>query len=897
MMAQYWTVKQAHPDCLLFYRMGDFYELFFDDAEVASKILDIALTKRGKSEGTDIPMCGVPVHSHESYLARLIKAGHRIALCDQIETPDEARERAKKEGISAAKVLVKRDVIRIITPGTLTEDNLLDARCANYLACIAQSTNTPEYGLAWIDLSTGRFMAQSCTQPDLPSTLERIHPGEIIISDKMAQNEDLFDIFIPWQNTVTTQGQSLFEPSNAENCLKTLYGVETLDSFGAFSRHALTAAGTLVNYVTRTQKGNLPHISPLISVKKGSTMDIDAATRRNLEINLTLTGDRKGSLLHTIDRTMTGAGGRLLAERLASPSTDKNVINAQLDQVECLSTHHDIRDAIRVMLKSCPDMERALSRLTIGRGSPRDLASIRDGLDSCENLRGLMLSRQHLLAPLGYACDTLSFTPNETATLDRLKRALADNLPFMARDGGFIAPGYTPQLDEQRSLQTDSKRVMARMQTEYAGRTGIQTLKISHNSVLGYFIEVSAKYADKLMVGNGRPTNDNDLGQDNPFVHRQTLANVVRFTTPELSDLERRIAKASETALAIEMEIFNQLTNDITVIADNILDKAAAIATIDVAAALGVLAITEDLCRPVLTDTLEFTIEQGRHPVVEATLKRDHNQSFAANDCHLSEDNRLWLLTGPNMAGKSTFLRQNALITIMAQMGSFVPAKSATIGIVDKVFSRVGASDDLARGRSTFMVEMVETAAILNQSTEKSLVILDEIGRGTATFDGLSIAWATLEYLHDQVRCRGLFATHYHELTQLTTTLHRLSPHAMAVKEWKGDIIFLHEVIKGAADQSYGIHVAKLAGLPASVILRARQVLKQLQKSEVSGNLAKLADDLPLFSAVVTDAQNQHATDRTQAIINLVNDIDPDALSPREALDRLYQIKNLCQKE
>lgn len=892
MMAQYWSVKQDHPDCLLFYRMGDFYELFFEDAEIASAALDIALTKRGKSEGTDIPMCGVPAHSHEGYLARLIKLGHRVALCDQVETPEQAKERAKEEGLPVSKALVKRDVIRIVTPGTLTEDNLLDARSANYLACIAAAPNAQDFGLSWIDLSTGQFLAQTCTAKDLPAVLERIHPGEIVISEKTALNEDLYDIFIPWQAQVTSQGNSLFESANAEKRLKDLYGVETLDSFGQFDKLCLTAAGTLIDYATRTQKGTLPHIRPLTSLISGSVMDIDAATRRNLELVQTLTGDKKGSLLAVIDRTLTSAGGRLLAERLSSPSTNIETVETRLNQIECLKQNSDIRDNLRTALKSCPDMERALSRLTIGRGSPRDMAAIRDGLAACESLRGMILAYKQSLTPFDAFCQTLSFNADESACLDRLKRALSEDLPFMARDGGFIATGYTAQLDEQRSLQKDSKQVMAKMQADYAGRTGIQTLKISHNNVLGYFVEVSAKHAYKLMVGNGQPTNDNVLGSDNPFVHRQTLANIVRFTTPELSDLERRISKASETAIAIELEIFAQLTADIAALANKIIDKASALAGIDVSAALAELAVSENYCRPKLTDTQDFHIDQGRHPVVEATLKRDSNQSFAPNNCDLSDNNQLWLLTGPNMAGKSTFLRQNALIAIMAQMGSYVPAKAATIGIVDKVFSRVGASDDLARGRSTFMVEMVETAAILNQATERSLVILDEIGRGTATFDGLSIAWATLEYLHDKVKCRGLFATHYHELTRLTATLGNLSPHAMAVKEWKGDIIFLHEVIKGAADQSYGVHVAKLAGLPSPVIVRARQVLEQLQKSETSGTLAKLADDLPLFSSVVQDAEKEEKSDNMDVLKTLIDDADPDAMSPRDALEWIYKLKS-----
>jgi DNA mismatch repair protein MutS len=712
---------------------------------------------------------------------------------------------------------------------------------------------------------------------------------KLSVSDALVQNPDLFEIFAQWDKIITTQPNSLFDANNAHSRLKSLYNIDTLDSFGMFDATALTAAGVLIDYATRTQKGTLPHICPLQSIMQGAHMDIDAATRRNLELTQTLTGTRKGSLLDTIDRTVTSAGGRLLAGRLNTPSTDITVINARLDAIDNLYAHHDIRAGFCDLLKSVPDMERALSRLTLGRGSPRDLKSIMDGLSAAEKLRGILMAHINQLPALKNISEGLKFSNEATQILDRLTRALGDDLPFLTRDGGFIREGYAPNLDEQRELRQNSKHIMAKMQAEYAATTGVSTLKITHNNVLGYFIEVTAKHADKLMVHG----NDNqDLANDNPFVHRQTLANVVRFTTPELSSLESKIAKASEVALAIEIEIFNQLVSAITSLADEITDKAHHMAALDVACALGNLAREMDYVRPTLTNAMDFDIIGGRHAVVELALKSE-GKSFAANDCGLQGVDQLWLLTGPNMAGKSTYLRQNALIAILAQCGSYVPAQSATIGIIDKVFSRVGASDDLARGRSTFMVEMVETAAILNQATEKSLVILDEIGRGTATFDGLSIAWATLEYLHDAVKCRGLFATHYHELTRLTTTLDRLSPHAMAVKEWQGDIVFLHEVVKGAADQSYGVHVAKLAGIPAPVIARSKQVLELLQQSETSGALAKLADDLPLFSAVIKDSENQSEKESYSKLKQELDAIDADSLTPREALDLIYRLKNL----
>jgi len=883
MMTQYMDVKNAHPDCLLFYRMGDFYELFFDDAITASRVLDIALTKRGKTDGTDIPMCGVPWHSHESYLAKLIKAGHRVAICDQTETPEQAKARAKRDGLPTSKTLVNRDVVRIVTAGTLTEDHLLDARTSNYLACLAEVKGA--IGLSWLDLSTGEFFAQTVPQNSLAGALERVHPNEILVSEKIIHNPDLFDLFAQWETCLTVQPESLFDAANAQTHLKNLYHVETLEAFGQFDRPALTAAGTLIDYASRTQKGSLPHIRPLQSIMSAQVMEIDAATRRNLELTQTLTGERRGSLLSVIDKTVTAAGGRLLAARLASPCADLSIIQNRLDQVDHLYQHQDMRAVFTSALKSVPDMERALSRLTVGRGGPRDLKAIKDGLKAAEDVHGTLLSYGQSLAPaLGEITGGLTFEAAETHLLDRLLRALDDDLPFLTRDGGFIRAGYAPQLDEQRALKSNSKKIMATMQADYAARTRVQTLKITHNNVLGYFIEVTAKNADKLMIKEG--------GNDNPFVHRQTLANVVRFTTPELSDLESKMAKAADIALAIETEIFDQLVAEVTTLADEILQKSQSLAALDVVCALAHLAVEEHYTRPTLTNDLDFTITNGRHPVVEQALKKE-SKNFAPNACVLQGREQLWLLTGPNMAGKSTFLRQNALITILAQVGCFVPADHATIGIVDKVFSRVGASDDLARGRSTFMVEMVETAAILNQATDKSLVILDEIGRGTATFDGLSIAWATLEYLHDQIQCRGLFATHYHELTRLTTTLDRLSPHAMAVKEWKGEIIFLHEVVSGAADQSYGVHVAQLAGLPPVVITRSKQVLDLLQQSESSGALAKLADDLPLFSAVVKDTQTHAAQAANNALKETLDTIDPDTLTPREALDVLYRLKNL----
>lgn len=886
MMAQFLSIKEAHPDCLLFYRMGDFYELFFEDAEIAAAVLDITLTKRSKTQGQDIPMAGVPFHSYEPYLAKLIRAGHKVAICEQVETPEEAKARAKRE--KSGKTLVKRDVIRIVTQGTLTEDHLLDARQSNYLAALTEIGG--QYGLSWLELSTGEFLVMPLKAGNIAAALERIAPSELLIPEKLTEDEKLYDIFTPLQDKITRQAGSLFDSQNAQKRLENMFGVATLDAFGGFSRAEIAAAGALIDYVARTQLGNIPRLSEPKQLTGGSVMEIDAATRRNLELTRTLTGERRGSLLETIDRTVTGPGARTLHSFIAAPLTNVAEISARLDKVAALAENYDLRGLLRDMLKSLPDMERALARLTAERGGPRDLGMIRDGLTQTETIRAVLINSD--VGALADLSDKLSAKTAITTLTDRLKRALKDELPMMDRDGGFIREGYSAELDKFRILQKESKRLIAALQARYQELAGIDSLKISYNNVLGYFIEVPAKKADPLLIRKGEENT-----ADNPFIHRQTMANAVRFTTAELAELERDISSASEKALGIEQELFRMLKNDIAVRAREIGEKAQALALLDVFAGLADLATDMDYVRPAVDDSMGFAIDGGRHPVVEHALRKDSGEKFVPNDCDLSEAQRLWLLTGPNMAGKSTFLRQNALIAIIAQIGSFVPAKSAHIGVVDKVFSRVGASDDLARGRSTFMVEMVETAAILNQATARSLVILDEIGRGTATFDGLSIAWACVEHIHDVNSCRALFATHYHELTTLTAKLAHLSCHSMQVKEWKGEIVFMHSVAAGSADRSYGIHVAKLAGLPPAVITRAKDVLARLQKSEQSGTFAKLADDLPLFSAMAEKAQQEYETAQIATQPSELEEklaaINPDDLTPREALEALYELKTL----
>ncbi len=874
MMVQYLAIRDAHPDTLLFYRMGDFYELFFDDARQAAAALDITLTQRGKHEGRDIPMCGVPVHAAETYLLRLIRKGFRVAVCEQIEDPAEARKRG-------AKSVVAREVVRIVTPGTLTEEALLDAGRHNFLAALADAQGA--LGLAWLDISTGAFWVQPIAPAALSAALARIEPCELLVPERMLQTQALFETFGDIGDALVPLPSVRFDSESARRRLQAHYGVAALEAFGAFGRAEIAACGALLDYIALTQKGHMPRLDAPRRIEDGAVMEIDAATRRNLELTRTLSGDRRGSLLDTIDRCVTGAGSRLLAARLAAPLTDLEEIRGRLDAVERLCGEADLRADLRAALAAGADIDRALSRLTVGRGGPRDLAAIRDGLLSAGRLRDL-LDRTEPPLP-GSLAGLATGLGRHQALVDRLARALAPDLPPNARDGGFIAPGYAPGLDELLSLRDDSRRLIAGLQANYADQTGVATLKIRNNNVLGYFIEVTPTQADRI------PT-----GAEAPFIHRQTLASAVRFTTVELGELEGRISRAADQALALELELFADLVAEVDARAAEIAAAAAALAALDVAASFAELAVSARHVRPRIDASRAFEIKGGRHPVVEAALAAAGEAGFVPNDCDLAPDHRLWLLTGPNMAGKSTFLRQNALIAILAQMGAFVPADAAHIGIVDRLFSRVGAADDLARGRSTFMVEMVETAAILNQAGARALIILDEIGRGTATFDGLSIAWATLEHIHDVTGCRALFATHYHELTGLAARLDALDCHAMRVKEWQGDVVFLHEVAQGTADRSYGIHVARLAGLPDTVIARAEQVLAALETGEQGSAVARLADDLPLFAAMRPTAGARPPKGPSD-LERALDEAAPDAMTPREALEFVYRIKGLREDE
>ena len=869
MMAQYLEIKAQYQGALLFYRMGDFYELFFDDAVAAAEALDIALTKRGKHLGEDIAMCGVPAHSAEGYLLTLIRKGFRVAVCEQMEDPSEAKKRG-------SKAVVRRDVVRLVTPGTLTEDSLLDARRHNYLA--AYATVRDEAALAWVDISTGAFSVMSLPQVRLGPELARLMPSELIVSD--GDDREIGAIAEDNGTSLTPLVRSAFDSTEAANKLCALFKVDTMEAFGTFERPELSAMGALIDYLDITQKGKMPLLRPPVREANSRVMQIDAATRRNLELTHALSGGRTGSLVAAIDRTFTPGGGRLLERRLSSPSRQLDTIRDRHDAVDFMVEQPRIREDLRERLRRVPDLERALSRLGLDRGGPRDLTAIQRGLEQANAI----FSDHASDGMPNLVSNCLDYLKGHDTLLDLLSEALIAEPPLLIRDGGFVAEGYDNDLDEARKLRDEGRGVIAAMQVEYADLTGIQSLKIKHNNVLGYFIEVTATHAEKML---SEPLNET-------FKHRQTTANQLRFTTPDLTEMESKILNAGGRAIEIEKRLYETLRQSILGAADALSTVASALSELDLTCALADLAAGENWCRPKVDDTRALTIVGGRHPVVEQALRAGSGTPFIANDCDLGKESDIWLLTGPNMAGKSTFLRQNALFAVLAQMGSFVPAQKAHIGLVSQLFSRVGASDDLARGRSTFMVEMVETAAILNQADAHSLVILDEIGRGTATYDGLSIAWATLEHLHEVNGCRALFATHYHELTGLSDKLDRVNNATVTVKEHEGDVIFLHEVRSGAADRSYGVQVAKLAGLPQSVVERARTVLDALEKGDREGGSKREAfiDDLPLFA---TPAPQAAPPAEPSIVEDRLKEILPDELTPKDALNLIYELKGLTK--
>ncbi|MDB5472384.1 MAG: mismatch repair protein MutS [Caulobacter sp.] len=873
-MAQYFEAKARQPDALVFFRMGDFYELFFDDAIRAAAALGISQTFRGNHNGQPIPMAGVPVHAAEAYLAKLIRSGFKVAVCEQMEDPAEARKRGSKS-------IVRRDVVRIITPGTLTEDSLLDSRGANRLAAIALRAG--QAAVASVELSTGAVESLLLAPSGLAAALAALSPSEILVPDRLFADEHIAAALKMVGGLVQPMAQALAEPSASEARVKRLYGVETLDGFGGLAGAEISALGLIAAHLEVTQAGRLPALSPPRRAGEADVMAIDPATRTSLEIEKTTGGQRDGSLLGAIDRTITAPGSRLLAERLARPLLDPARIEARLDAVQWFLERRQLREDVRDQLRRAGDMARALSRLALGRGGPRDLGCLRDGLKVGEILAGLASGDVLGGPPAEIEAALVAISPSNSIDLSGLlaglEAGLGPDLPAQARDGGYVAEGIRPELDQARSLRDDSRRVIAGLETRLATDSGVP-LKIRHNAVLGYFVETTANKADPLFH---HPHNT-------VFIHRQTLANQVRFTTVELADLDARIAQAGERALAIEVQTFEAWRDQAVALAEPLRAAAAGLAALDVATGLAEWAEDANASRPVVDKSLCFDAKAARHPVVEAAVKRA-GDPFTPNDCCLdgSGENgaRLSIVTGPNMAGKSTFLRQNALLAVLAQAGSYVPAASLTLGVVDRLFSRVGAGDDLARGRSTFMAEMVETAYILTQATPRSFVILDDIGRGTATWDGLAIAWACAEALHDTNRSRALFATHYHELATLEGRLAHVSNLSLRAKEWNGDLVFLHECGPGPADRSYGVQVAKLAGVPPAVVVRAREVLERLETE--SHSPARL-EGLPLFEmAAPAPVQKWGPSPAEEALKAL----EPDGMSPREALEALYRLKGL----
>ncbi len=869
-MAQYLEIKAQNPGALLFYRMGDFYEMFFDDAVAAAEALDIALTKRGFHLGQPISMCGVPYHAAEGYLLTLIRKGFRVAIAEQMEDPAEAKKRGSKS-------VVRRDVVRLVTPGTLTEDSLLEARRHNYLAAFAEVRD--DAALAWADISTGELRVMPCPAVRLGPELARLAPREVLISE--THDAEMAAIVTDAGAAITALSRGSFDSTSAEKRLCALFGVGSLDAFGSFGRAEISAMGALVDYLDLTQRGKLPLLRAPVREAANGAVQIDAATRRNLEITQALSGGREGSLLAAVDRTVTAPGARLLERRLSSPSRDLGIIHQRLEAVRFLLDQSRLREDLRADLRRVPDMDRALSRIALDRGGPRDLTAIRAGLTQAESIAARMADVPPLLA------DAAKALVGHGPLIDLLDRALIAEPPLLARDGGFIAETYDAELDETRRLRDEGRSVVAAMQADYIAQSGVQSLKIKHNNVLGYFIETTTTHAEKMFAP---PLSDT-------FIHRQTTANQVRFTTVPLNEIETKILNAGNHALEIEKRYYEALKAAIVAQSGPIGAAARGLAEIDLSAAFADLAAQENWAAPQVDDSHAFMVTGGRHPVVERALRRTGAGAFVANDCGLTAQTTpaIWLLTGPNMAGKSTFLRQNAIIALLAQAGSYVPAASAHIGLVSQLFSRVGASDDLARGRSTFMVEMVETAAILNQADDRALVILDEIGRGTATYDGLSIAWATMEHLHETNRCRALFATHYHEMTALAGKLAGVENATVTVKEWDGDVIFLHEVKKGAADRSYGVQVARLAGLPATVIDRAKVVLEALESGEREGGSRQksLIDDLPLFRAMPAPAPKAPA--KASEVEARLRAVLPDELTPIQALRLVYDLRDLLK--
>ncbi len=795
MMKQYLDAKAACPDALLLFRMGDFYELFFEDAHTVAGALGLALTSREKGENA-VPMAGFPYHQLDSYLAKLIASGFRVAICDQVEDA------------KAAKGLVRREVTRIVTAGTLTDDALLDPRASNYLAAVAPGKDG--WGLAWVELSTGRFQAGCFPPARIADELARISPAECLIGE----DADTAANLVNGQCLITRRADWTFASEASRDALLKHFGTANLEGFGFESSHgaAIRAAGALIGYLHETQKASPRNIDTLTPYSAGNTLEIDAATRRSLEITNTIRDARReGSLLDVMDRTATAMGSRLLADWLAHPLVDIERINARLDAVAELVADAALTRTLVDHLRGVYDLERLLARVTTGRASPRDLSFVGRTLAGLPQIKAKITARRSPhLQELEEKLDLCG--PLRAG----LEKALADDCPLASREGGFIRPGYSPELDTLRELAAGGKQWIARYQAEESARSGIANLKVGFNKVFGYYLEITNAQSSKI------PAH---------YIRKQTVKNAERYITPELKEYEEKVLSADEKSKELEYELFLKLRQTVADEVPRLQRTAAVLAALDVLLSLAELARHRSYCRPTMVAEPVLDIADGRHSVLEAAIAAG---TFVPNDARCGpEDGFVLVVTGPNMAGKSTYIRQVALIALMAQVGSFVPARSATIGVCDRIFARVGASDELSKGQSTFMVEMIETARIVNMATDRSLVILDEIGRGTSTYDGLSLAWAVAEHLHDQIRCRTVFATHYHELTSLAGSLPGLRNYNVAVREWEEQLVFLHKILPGPADKSYGIHVARLAGVPTAVVERAKQILAQLENEQL----------------------------------------------------------------
>ena len=865
MFQQFLEIKADNLDCLLFFRMGDFYELFFEDAVIASKELDIALTSRGKYDGEPVPMCGVPFHAYVPYIQKLTKKNYKIAICEQVESPKEAKLRA------GSKALVKREVVRIVTPGTLTEETLLEADKNNFLLSVNVYNN--HIGISWLDISTGELYTQLCLQNELLTAIARIRPKEILITENKLLEDNNYseEIKNVYDCVITPLIQNNNNSKKAEKLICMHFGVKSLSSFGIFTETEILSCWSLLDYVSLTQKGNIPPIRFPKSIKNDSTMRIDSSTRKNLEISQTLIGNKKGSLINSVDMTLTAAGARQLDKDISAPLTNIKEINGRLDMIKFLIETELARSGIREILKSSADVDRAKARIIVSRGGPRDLKSIQLGIEAAHDLKNI-LDKTELKKLPKYFIPLKKKLNKCEALLKLLKNVLYENLPVFIKDGGFIKKGYSKELDEVSSFRDESRQHILEMEMQERKKTGFSSLKIKYNNVIGYFFEVTQLQKRKFI----------EIKDSERFIPRQSLKGAARFVTEELSNLSEAINNAAKKAIDIEIAIFQELQDLIYINHEDLADISSAIARLDVASSLAEISILNNFIRPNILNDESLEIIGGRHPSVELVMQKIGENKFCSNDCYLNSEDKIWLITGPNMAGKSTFLRQNALIAILAQSGSYVPAEKANVGIIDSLFSRVGSSDDLASGRSTFMVEMLETAAILNQAGKKSLVIMDEVGRGTSTYDGLSLAWSILEYLHNNIHCRTLFATHYHELTKLSDILQTLSCHTMQVKEWENKIIFLYTVILGVAKGSYGIHVASLAGVPNSVLMRAKEILEKFEVLGADNDIIKSKTQIGKPLKLNNKMQKMHNIFTDLSIINL------DSLSPKEALDMLY---------